>query len=282
MPAEKNLTPFAGLFEVEMPEEAPLPAALEQLYGKLRFPSGFNSRYVYANFISTLDGVVSLGDPGFSGAEHIGGSNPNDRLLMGLLRALSDAVIAGASTLRQPPGHIWTPGHIYAPLSAAYRELRRSYSLPPHPLNVIVTASGQVNLSLPVFHTPGLPVLLLTTPAGAGVLVRQSSGQNIVALPPGKNGLLSAAAILEAVEQVAPARHILVEGGPRMMGRFLSEGLLDELFLTLSPQVAGRDQTVERPGFVSGLRFAPLSPKWGELLSLKMAGSFLFLRYAFR
>jgi riboflavin biosynthesis pyrimidine reductase len=47
---------------------------------------------------------------------------------------------------------------------------------------------------------------------------------------------------------------ILVEGGPLLMGDFFAERLLDELFLTLAPQIAGRDGSVERPGFVAGKR----------------------------
>jgi hypothetical protein len=56
---------------------------------------------------------------------------------------------------------------------------------------------------------------------------------------------------------------------------------LDELFLTLAPQVAGRDDTGERPGLVAGQRFAPEQPRWGELIGIKRGGSHLFLRYAF-
>jgi len=58
-------------------------------------------------------------------------------------------------------------------------------------------------------------------------------------------------------------------------------GLLDELFLTLSPQIAGRDTTIERPGLVTGTLFAPERPLWGILVSVKRGRSHLFLRYAF-
>jgi riboflavin biosynthesis pyrimidine reductase len=74
---------------------------------------------------------------------------------------------------------------------------------------------------------------------------------------------------------------VLVEGGPHLMGDFFAEGLLDELFLTLAPQVAGRDGHSERPGFVSGKTFAPDKPLWGTLVSAKRGGSHLFLRYSF-
>jgi len=74
---------------------------------------------------------------------------------------------------------------------------------------------------------------------------------------------------------------ILVEGGPQLMGDFFAEKYLDELFLTLAPQIAGRDGNSERPGLVTGKRFAPEHPLWGTLIGVKRSESHLFLRYAF-
>ena len=65
------------------------------------------------------------------------------------------------------------------------------------------------------------------------------------------------------------------------MGDFFAERCLDELFLTLAPQVAGRDSSSERPGLVAGKRFAPEHPVWGTLVGVKRGESHLFLRYAF-
>jgi hypothetical protein len=60
-----------------------------------------------------------------------------------------------------------------------------------------------------------------------------------------------------------------------------AERFLDELFLTLAPQIAGRDRSVERPGLVAGKRFAAEHPLWGTLIGVKRGGSHLFLRYTF-
>jgi riboflavin biosynthesis pyrimidine reductase len=65
------------------------------------------------------------------------------------------------------------------------------------------------------------------------------------------------------------------------MGDFFEGKCLDELFLTLAPQVAGRDGSTGRPGIVAGNRFAPERPLWGTLSGVKRGGSHLFLRYAF-
>ena len=73
---------------------------------------------------------------------------------------------------------------------------------------------------------------------------------------------------------------ILVEGGPHLMADFLAQQYVDELFLTLAPQIAGRDDLSERPGLVAGKSFAPKHPLWGTLIEVKRGGSHLFLRYS--
>ncbi|MGH2503560.1 MAG: hypothetical protein ACRDID_13720, partial [Ktedonobacterales bacterium] len=60
-----------------------------------------------------------------------------------------------------------------------------------------------------------------------------------------------------------------------------AEGLLDEQFLTIAPQLVGRDDQYHRLGLIEGQRLAPTQPRWARLVSARRAGSFLFLRYAF-
>lgn len=74
---------------------------------------------------------------------------------------------------------------------------------------------------------------------------------------------------------------VLVEGGPHLIGNFFGDACLDEMFLTLSPQVVGRDGPVGRPGLVEGRSLAPEHPAWGTLVGVRRAGSHLFLRYGF-
>jgi riboflavin biosynthesis pyrimidine reductase len=93
--------------------------------------------------------------------------------------------------------------------------------------------------------------------------------------------VIPAGAVLDAVGRVSPAKRILVEGGPRLLGDFYAEGLLDEQFLTLAPQIAGRDAGDGRLSLVMGKAFAPRDPLWGKLIDMRRGGSHLFLRYAF-
>jgi riboflavin biosynthesis pyrimidine reductase len=72
-------------------------------------------------------------------------------------------------------------------------------------------------------------------------------------------------------------RALLCEGGPTLMGALLHEGLVDEVFLTLAPQLAGGGTG---PTMSSGAALA--DPAELELVwTLERAGS-LYLRYAVR
>ncbi len=79
----------------------PLPPSLAARYGgPLRFPE--TGVHVFANFVSTIDGIVSFDIPGQDQAKQVSRGYPGDRFMLGLLRAAADAVIVGAGTLRTP------------------------------------------------------------------------------------------------------------------------------------------------------------------------------------
>jgi len=207
-------------------------------------------------------------------------------MLMGLLRAVSDAVIVGAGTLRAEPLHIWTPERVFPDLAGEFASLRNALGLAPQPTNVFVSASGDLDLGLSVFHH-GVPVLIVSTTAGAAHLRGQKTPDS-VRIVHRSNGSrtegtkVTSAAVLAAIQEVSPARIVLLEGGPRLMADFFGERKLDELFLTVAPQVAGRHPSTDRPGLVAGRLFSPDDPLWGRLVSVRRAESHLLLRYAFR
>src|SRR5947207_2274196 len=72
---------------------------------------------------------------------------------------------------------------------------------------------------------------------------------------------------------------VLCEGGPTLLGHFLARGLLQELFLTFSPVIAGRSEGSSRPSFVAGMEFMHTELVPAALLSARRSGSHLFLRY---
>jgi riboflavin biosynthesis pyrimidine reductase len=263
------IQPFDVLFEADLPAYK-LPADLKHLYGRL----GFSTPLVYSNFVSSLDGVVTLGSKPSAGSI-ISGKYPADRFLMGLLRACADAVVIGAGTMRATPGHLWTPAHVYPALATEFTALRSSLGRSPEPALVLLTASGDLDFSHPAL-VKGATVV--TTIAGAKKIGhRLPSKCELIVMGKGKR--------LDIGDTIGELRQrglqvLLTEGGPHVMGQLLEGRLLDEAFLTISPVVAGRGAD-RRFGMVEGIELLPDAGAWGRLLSARRHGDYLFLRYAF-
>jgi riboflavin biosynthesis pyrimidine reductase len=200
---------------------------------------------------------------------------------MGLLRALADAVIVGAGTLRAVPHHLWTPDHIFPPMAQAYRQLREDLGKPGQPLNVLVTASGDLDPSLPVFSSGQVTCLVVTNSKGLAKLRQAGMPDSVQIEATANSGPVTASAVIQAVGRIRETKTVLVEGGPQLIADFFAEDLLHDLFLTLAPQLAGRTHQVPRPALIEGKQFAPEQPKWGRLVSVRKANDHLFLRYAF-
>jgi riboflavin biosynthesis pyrimidine reductase len=77
------------------------------------------------------------------------------------------------------------------------------------------------------------------------------------------------------------ARLALCEGGPHLFGELVRARLVDELFLTVAPQIAGRDDAIHRLALVEGTSFGEGHGRWAGLASIRRAGDDLFMRYRF-
>jgi riboflavin biosynthesis pyrimidine reductase len=186
--------------------------------------------WVSGIMVSSLDGRATLDGT----SRKLGG--PHDLQMLLALRRRADALIVGPGTLRAEG---------YGPL--------------PCPA-VIVSRSFELPWEAGLFAAPGQHVLVYTR---AGVE------------PP------EVAAEVERVEELAlPAvladlrargvERLLCEGGPTLNRSLLDAGLLDELFLTVSPVVSG-----EGPPIITDGRSAPLT-----LRSVATADGDLYLRYS--
>jgi riboflavin biosynthesis pyrimidine reductase len=286
MTAVTALSPLQTLFDSKHGRLLPLPPRLSRLYGNFRMPPGSgrlgSGCRVFSNFVSTLDGVVSLQTKGHSAGGDISGFSVQDRMVMGLLRAIADVVIVGSGTLDADPRHVWTPDGICPELANDYQRLRRALTKRAAALNVVVTASGNIDLRLPVFESGLVPAMIVTTAAGAKRLGKQKPPDSVQIHPVRHSrGDIAPISILDEVTRVSRGTRILIEGGPRLLGSFFKERLVDEQFLTLAPQIAGRDIGDGRLGLVMEETFAPRDPRWGTLIDVRRGGSLLFLRYSF-
>ena len=223
--------------------------------------------------MTSLDGIVAV-DPEAEGQGGlISGGVPADRFLMGLLRAFADVVLVGAGTLRAEPRHLWTPARVYPPAAEGFAQLRAARGQPAEPPLAVVSASGEVDPELPALRGG----MILTTRRGAGRIAGAgSAGVEVKVLGEGLRVPVAA-----AVDSLRAAGHraILTEGGPQLFGQLLAAGLVDELFLTLSPVLAGRERGGEQAGLVEGTALLPEIESRATLLDARRSGSHLFLRY---
>jgi riboflavin biosynthesis pyrimidine reductase len=266
--------------------ESALPQKLRDLYdGDLHFRRSPATRpLVIANFVSTLDGVVSFEIKGKSGGSTISGSNRADRFIMGLLRASADAVMVGAGTLHDVSAKsLWTPGYAYPDAKDLYEEYRvNAQHKPQYPLLVIVSGSGELELKRAIFRTPAIRTVVITTSAGRDELTRRGAaalGSVEIHALNSSRGSIAPRAILQLLQSQLGVKRLLHEGGPTLFGQFLAAEVVDELFLTLSPQIAGRKGDATRPAVVQGVEFVPNSAPWFEMVSIKEKAGYLYLRY---
>jgi riboflavin biosynthesis pyrimidine reductase len=269
------------LFEREQPKEPLLIPALQRLYGgDLSFPARLDGRpYVIGNFVETIDGVISYRIAGRSGGEQISGGAAEDLFTMGLLRSMADAVLFGSGSLRAARGHLRIPEFVCPQAKDHFAELRRKLGKPPLPLSVVITASGDIDLDEPTFHTPGLTAVVITTEVGASRLASEHRDKlfGIAVRSTGEATSTTPAAILKILAEEFGVRLLVHEGGAIVFGLFLSANM----FLTVAPQIAGRQIEAPRPSLAGETLFLPETAPWLRLESVKQARSHLLLRYAF-
>jgi riboflavin-specific deaminase-like protein len=216
--------------------------------------------HVLLNMVSTLDGRATLG--GRSGA--IGGRA--DRELFHALRSVVDAVMVGAGTAR---------AERYGRLvrEEPLRELRRAHGLAPEPLACIVSGRLALSAEIPLLADAAAQVAILT--ASAASLL--DCDAHIEYIRTAAEGRLDLADALVELGSRFGVRTVLCEGGPHLNAQLLAAGLVDELFLSLSPLLAGGDAVGEALRILAGIDLDP--PVELELLGVLESESHLFLRY---
>ena len=218
----------------------PPGASIAEVVGDLRGRGTPTDRpYVVANFVSTVDGSVAL--DGGSGA--IAAYAPGDRPLLKRLREEADAVLAGTGTIAREQ---------YRRLvrDPAAQERRLQAGLTRDPLAVVLSRSGKVPPGVPMLEDPGQP---------SRVFEGAAAGPE---------------AALAALRHEDGVTLLLCEGGPRLLGDLVRRGLVDELFLTISPVLGGG---LPEATLLAG---PPDRPRPLSLLALMTEGGGLHARYA--
>src|SRR3954447_22036581 len=162
------------------------------------------------NMVATLDGRAALnGTATGIGSEY-------DRRLMKELRAEADVVLHGAGTVRADPLSARVPPDLV--------EQRVARGQSPQPLGAIVTRSGHLPREHPYYQSA--TVIYVLSDANVDI--------------PGVEICHAAdlRAVLADLERRG-ARYVLCEGGPRLNASLLELDLVNELYVTVAPKLAG-------------------------------------------
>lgn len=219
---------------------------------------------MFINIICTVDGRSSLE------GKASGLGSTADRVVMRTLRSKADAVMVGGGTLRAE---------------------KLSLGLDPEdprsrPLGVILTNTGGVPLADNLVLDRRQSVLVLLAESADEGLARSLGDHAAIRRVPTSAGTIDLAEALRILKADFNVERLLVEGGPTINHALISQGLADELFLTLSPMLLGTPSSSDAPDvpvIVPGLLGGTLTgTRKLRLLSAEHAGDEVFLRYALK
>jgi riboflavin biosynthesis pyrimidine reductase len=267
-----ELNPLESLYESPAIAPSDLTASLARLYGG---GLGFAGPTVYTNFVASLDGTVAL--PGVPRSNAlISGDSDADRFVMGLLRACADVVVVGSGTLHGSPTGTWSPAGAHPASASLFAELRLLRGQVDRPELAILSGSGAIDVRHPALA--GRAVVLTSTTGEARLRGILPKAADLIPLPSGAT--IDPRVVLGVLEERGH-RLILFEAGPHTFGTFAAAGLVDELFLTVSPLLTG-GSAATRLSLVENLEPGRNGLVRGELRSLRRFEDHLFLRYGLR
>jgi riboflavin biosynthesis pyrimidine reductase len=192
---------------------------------------------VRSSMVGSLDGAAAGAD-GLSGSV----SGGVDRVVLSVLRGLADVVLVGAGTAR---------AERYGPLRAGpeFAQRRLAADQWPAPALAFVTRSGTLPDHPALFTGPDAAWVVTCAAADVEALRRRAGERVLVA---GESDVDPAVAVAQLAAR--GMRRVLLEGGPRLLGRALAAGRVDELCLSVTPLLAGGDGPRVAVGPPAGLR----------------------------
>lgn len=175
--------------------------------------------------------VMSL-DGGIAGPDGVSGSlsSPTDRAVLAATRALSDAYLVGARTVRAEG---YRPVRALPELAAR----RAAAGLAAAPRLAVVSGGCRFDWGSSLFQRSDLAPIILTAArsAEADREAARRAGCEVVVLPGDR---VDPGGALAALHERGLTR-VTVEGGPDLLAQTVSAGLLDEVDVTVSPRLVG-------------------------------------------
>lgn len=208
------------------------------IYPNINFPK--NKPFFYTCFVATIDGKVFVHKDGYWPL-----GSKKDLETYTYIRAFADVIIEGKGTALAFGKR--TIDRIHNP---AFIALRKSVGKPNPPRFIIMTKNPDEALKKSLANEYNFTPDLFTG--------------SIKKLTPflEKNNL----------------KTIFVDGGPTLLGSFLAENMLDELFLTITPKIIGSEHGVT-PTLIEGQLFKPEKIKHYNIVSATTIANEIYIHY---
>jgi riboflavin-specific deaminase-like protein len=193
---------------------------------------------VIGNFAVTWDGRISTRNRTPSNF-----SSAADKKRLLEIRALGDAVLAGAATVSADTMSMGLP-------EEGLRERRRREGRAAVPLRVLVSQSGEVSAGWRVFGSGDEPAVVYSTERMPMAVREALKGKADLRLAEG--GGLDLGGVLSELRRRDGVETVVCEGGGRLLRELLRIGAVDELYLTICPWIFGGREGVSLTGEVEG------------------------------
>jgi 5-amino-6-(5-phosphoribosylamino)uracil reductase len=167
--------------------------------------------------VMSVDGSVTDADGWTDG---LGGEA--DFRVFRTLRALTDAILVGAGTVRT--GRLG-PARLR-------RDLRARRGRPPAPI-VVVSRSLDLDWTLPLFTEAETPTIVVTSQSS-----RKKAPSHIEVVAEGEDDV-DLPADIKTLREDLGYEHLLCEGGPALATALIRASLVDELCLNIAPTLLG-------------------------------------------
>lgn len=215
--------------------------------------------YVVLSCAMSIDGYIDDTSP-----DRLLLSNAEDFDRVDEVRAGSDAILIGATTLRRDNPRLLVN-------SEARRAARVARGLPASPAKVTVTASGNLSPDLKFWHYGEQKLVYSPDSVAAGLKERLSGLAEVVSL----GAALDFGAMLDDLGARGIGR-LMVEGGGEIHTQFLTQDLADEIHLAIAPFFIGDPAA---PRFVNAGIFPSRPGECMVLTEARSIGDIALLRY---
>lgn len=218
--------------------------------------------FVYVNFAITADGKIAPANRIFKPF-----SSKADQELLMELRTSADAVMAGARTVDRYPANL-------GPGGKKRREKRKGLGLSEYNLRVVVSGTGTLDAKAEIFRHRFSPIVVLVSERISERNLRklQALADEVKVCGRDSVDFLKA---LQWLREKWKVKRLLCEGGGALNEALFRAGVVDELYLTISPVIfGGRDAPTLADGHGVD-RLADAKPL--KLKSYRHVGDELFL-----